>query len=86
MKTFLAAVISFVLGACLAVPVSIGIAALMMPPPGQCPPPCDGMGFLMVGVLMFAAPLLGIAFAILGASLYARRKRRAEAAARKDAP
>ena len=86
MKTFLAALVSFVLGACLAVPVSIGIAALLMPPPGQCPPPCDGMGFLVVGVSIFAVPLLGIAFAILGVRLYTRRRRRAEAGADRGAP
>jgi len=75
MKKFLVALFSFVLGLCVAVPVSIGVAALMMPPPAQCPPPCDGIGYLSVGLMMFVAPALGIAFAILGVYLFNRRLR-----------
>ncbi|AXA83644.1 hypothetical protein DCD74_02100 [Lysobacter oculi] len=50
---------------------TIALWYFTLPSPGECPPPCDGPGMVLAGIIIFGGPLVGIVFAGVALSVRA---------------
>jgi len=49
---------------------------LVFPVPKNCPPPCDAPGYVLMGVLLFVAPIVGVVCTAIGLWVRSRLWRR----------
>jgi len=49
---------------------------ITLPAPDQCPPPCDGPGMALAGIIIFGGPIVGLMAVIIALLVRALIKRR----------